>query len=401
MRQLLDMNSHKRSIDYFSNILFFILNILIYILMIFVFQVDEEISGKVKEMFIPNFVHHDFLYFLLIRIFSFGARNFDIYLWLGIVLLALSRTLKFMLTKHLLRKTLVVSVESSFNYLILGTSFLLMFCFPIAINIHRIYLGQISPNIWHNPTTEFVMPFALLLFWYSYKFLENKKKKYLYLSIIFLVLNIAIKPSFAFCFAIVYPLYIFAEFLKKKSVLNGVVPRIKSNIKLIKWLSPLFIAVVLIGIQWWLLHQDASLSHGQYIADIAIKPFYAISLLSNNIMLSMFLSILFPLSFLIFYRKEIKNDKLYGYGISYFIVGVAIATLLTEIGETAKFGRLAWQVMMCCYIWFFVTIRAFLKVIYERGYLIIQDKIIASMLFLHFFSGIIYIIKYLITGNYH
>ena len=51
------------------------------------------------------------------------------------------------------------------------------------------------------------MPFAIALFWYSYRFLKTGENKYFLLMILFTLFNVMIKPSFLFAFIIAFPLF--------------------------------------------------------------------------------------------------------------------------------------------------------------------------------------------------
>jgi len=51
-------------------------------------------------------------------------------------------------------------------------SFTLLFVFSLpSVQVFTnkfYYLGQFTPNVWHNSTTIFLMPFALLLFCFGF-----------------------------------------------------------------------------------------------------------------------------------------------------------------------------------------------------------------------------------------
>jgi len=68
----------------------------------------------------------------------------------------------------------------------------------------------ITSNIWHNPTTIFLMPFAVFLFLDSLFFIKKPNIKRLY-KVVFpvLIVSIFIKPSFFFCFGVVFPVLSF------------------------------------------------------------------------------------------------------------------------------------------------------------------------------------------------
>lgn len=83
-------------------------------------------------------------------------------------------------------------------------SFILLLVGPLYIPWYneKIYLGQGTPNIWHNPTSLVVKPFAICCFFMVLKLLasiqqkiEIKRKQYITLSIL-IFLSVLAKPSF-------------------------------------------------------------------------------------------------------------------------------------------------------------------------------------------------------------
>lgn len=81
----------------------------------------------------------------------------------------------------------------------------LAFCLPAT----NYYLGEVPPNVWHNPSTILLMPFAVGLFWASLLFLQRGASKYLWRSLLLGALCIAAKPSFILCFLPVFPVAAF------------------------------------------------------------------------------------------------------------------------------------------------------------------------------------------------
>jgi hypothetical protein len=72
----------------------------------------------------------------------------------------------------------------------------------------RIYLGQISPNCWHNPTLIFTLPFVLALYWLF--ILEMEKltpTSTIWIGVLMVVTTFA-KPNYILAFAPVYALHL-------------------------------------------------------------------------------------------------------------------------------------------------------------------------------------------------
>lgn len=72
----------------------------------------------------------------------------------------------------------------------------------------RIYLLQITPNCWHNPTTIFCMPFVLALYWLFIRELEQlTRTSTIWIGVMIAVTSFA-KPNFILAFAPVYALHL-------------------------------------------------------------------------------------------------------------------------------------------------------------------------------------------------
>ncbi|MEX0679210.1 MAG: hypothetical protein WD063_19195, partial [Pirellulales bacterium] len=61
---------------------------------------------------------------------------------------------------------------------------------------HRIYLGQISPNIWHNPTTIVCCPLVILLFFAAARFLRLGRLGDLVAVGLLAALSVLAKPNY-------------------------------------------------------------------------------------------------------------------------------------------------------------------------------------------------------------
>ena len=76
----------------------------------------------------------------------------------------------------------------------------------------NVYLGGIPANVWHDPSTILVMPFAIRLFRSSLLYLREGRVMWLSVSLALGALNIAAKPSFVLCFLPVFPCAAFLRY---------------------------------------------------------------------------------------------------------------------------------------------------------------------------------------------
>src|SRR5262249_45130307 len=81
---------------------------------------------------------------------------------------------------------------------------------PETVLSYFVYLGRTTCNIWHNSTTIFLMPFAVLLFYQTYLLLHRGSTSLPALAAL-IVLNVAAKPSFVMVMGVALPLIAFAR----------------------------------------------------------------------------------------------------------------------------------------------------------------------------------------------
>jgi hypothetical protein len=237
------------------------------------------------------------------------------------LLLSLAVTAKFALTRVIIfqNNNHYFQYKTHANLIIGLTSFLLLIVFSLPINSYSYYLGQIPPNVWHNSTIIFVMPFALALFWISYSQLNKPTRSRIVFILILCILNILIKPSFFFVFAVVCPLMLIKRFGFREDMWKNLFPVIFGTIVVVEYL----------------LIYKYSISYGNASvmeSGIALRPFSVWSHFSSNIILSLFVSLTFPITYLIFYWRDLKESLLLQYSIGLYLVAVSMSILLSETG---------------------------------------------------------------------
>ncbi len=104
------------------------------------------------------------------------------------------------LYKYQIVKKIIVSELNTSDYKIasiISAVLLFVFALPSVLIFNNLYyLGSFSPNIWHNSTTIFVIPFVILLYRESCQQLLPFNSKRLWIIVLLILINVCIKPSF-------------------------------------------------------------------------------------------------------------------------------------------------------------------------------------------------------------
>ena len=247
-------------------------------------------------------VNHDklfpnFLYYLLVAFLSGFSKNIYIYFIVAIILLAASLTAKLLITKLYLEKYIPTHNYNKPTRLLLAIMLLFVFALPgwNLVTSHQFYLGQLTPNVWHNSTIIFLMPFAIVLFFKSYDFLflpisPQSKKQRAEIAVL-IVINALIKPSFLFTLLpAVFFIFFYHRFFTKHTTRFA-------------QLLPYFLGIVFILGEYLLIYKLNYVSRVVQSADssgdVGFAPFEVWRHFSNNIPLSIITSLLFPIIYIV------------------------------------------------------------------------------------------------------
>lgn len=379
-------------------IVVFLASAAFYYELLFVFNVPTDIQKHIVfavEMLRGENIPATFLYFAAVCLFAFFQDNYNILLFSSLIVLALTIAYKFYLTAQIFRDELKNDFKLDENKILLisnlvGICLVLAFCIylPKELGLTQyFFLGQVPPNVWHNSTTIFLIPFALLLYWCSYRLLEKFEIKEFWWVMGMVFVNILAKPNFFLCFAVVFPVMALIRFrLKREFFLS---------------LIPVFFGGVLLILQYIAIYQLGSYGYGKpEESGVILAPFVWWELFSKNIPISILVSAAFPLIYLVFYFKRVQNQPFLYYAYLLFAVGVAILALLGETGPRATHGNFQWQAIVSNYILFFAVALDFVKNALQKNELNVKDKLIAAVFALHVVSGLLYLAKTLDRGNY-
>jgi hypothetical protein len=225
---------------------------------------------------------------------------------------------------------------------------LLPFAFSLPTN--HIFLGQEPPNVFHNSTTIFLMPFALLLFYFSAQYLRTSAPRWLYASAGLAALNVLAKPSFVFAVVVVLPIAALIRFRGSRELWRA-------------WGLTAFMALLLVC-QYLYIYKTGSEDQLREAAGLTstvpshvrIDPFHVWSFYSASIPLSFLASFAFPLVAVAVYGRRLWEYDLVRYAFALLGVSLVIFILFTETGSRELDGNFGWQVIISSYIAFLVTL---------------------------------------------
>lgn len=239
----------------------------------------------------------------------------------------------------------------------------------------NLYLGQIAPNLWHNPTTIVAMPFSILLFYVAIQSLETTRLLDYVVIAGLVVLNLLSKPNYLLAFLPVYYVVKLIHYVKKKD------RKILFGLGIIG-----LVAVTVLLYQFSLTYGHSETQSSQ----IGFSLMGVWRAYSRNIVASFVLSTAFPLTYVIAYAPELKADK--PLILAWAVFGVALAQycFLAEKGPRFLHGNFGWASIISVYILFLTTAISFFKQRSSKRYAMTLISFA-----LHLLTGAFYIAKIL------
>jgi len=272
-----------------------------------------------------------------------------------------------------------------------GFAVSLLFVFAIPIPSYSLdefmYIGNYVPNVWHNSTVLFVFPFALLLFEQSYRQLTQYDAQRNNWILLFIFLNVFIKPSYFFVFVSVYPLLLLLKYKFKKEFWQGILP--------------VMIGLVFLGLEFWSIYLTKDPFSNEK-SSVIFQPFYSSPLFPDlwPMPYAFIFSLLFPLLYAAFNFNTVRKSQLFWFSSLSFIVSVFIYLFIAETGPRATHGNFYWQIVICTWICFFVSLIALLRDFKQQGKTF-KNSLLLSVYGVQVVIGIIYFVRLCATGNYY
>jgi hypothetical protein len=206
--------------------------------------------------------------------------------------------------------------------------------------------GQVTPNVWHNPTAIFDMPFALLLFMLGLYALETPRLSTMAWVAVVTVLNLLAKPNYVLAFAPCFGVALLLVFYQKLKA--GQLRALDVVGQALVAFGP---ALLLLRYQFLTTFGEGNVEGGK----VVIAPLAAWSMLSANIPFSVLLGIAFPLSVAgFYYRQAFRDPKLV---LAWAVLAVAVAqfALLQELGDRTAHGNFGWGAILADQVLFVVS----------------------------------------------
>ncbi len=254
-------------------------------------------------------------------------------------------------------------------------------------------IGQPSPNYWMNGTLLTSWPFAIVLFWQSYRQLLQPTAiwwRWMLLWLVFLVIS---KPSYAFVFALVYPLFLIGRHGFSRAV---------------RWqLLPFGILGLLLALEFYLIFwQRESVYVKQFNngnqSGVQVCLFCVWRLFSSNMLVSVIAASLFPLGVALLYWQEIRRKLLFWYAWAGFLAALVISATFVQTGEEFSCWNFRWQTYIASYLLFMVSTMLFWEKIQQAQFeWSARSKSMAGLFLLHLLSGLLYLGKMLWTQSHY
>ena len=209
--------------------------------------------------------------------------------------------------------------------------------------LHRVYLGQISPNVWHNPTSLLCWPLVILLFFSAADFLQTARWRSLVAVAALAAVSVLAKPNYFLAFAPVFGLLGLRRF--------GI-----SRL----WLASQAAMLPTVGILCWQLL--ASFNGPDAMRPgltIALHPLAAWQMYTDSVLISLLVSLAFPLSYLVIFRRSLGNPRLLTFAwcvtASALLWTLCFAEVRTSDGLVDPDFNFSWGSHLSLFVLFLVT----------------------------------------------
>jgi hypothetical protein len=337
----------------------------------------------------------NFLVYLLVNVFSFFSARVAATEISLCFLLAFAGVCRFYLSQDRIediagKKSRSRNPLSYWSTVLFAFSMLFVFAIPVPSYFsddYFMYIGNFVPNVWHNSTILFLFPFAMLLFELSYKQLQDYEARRNGWISLLIILNLFIKPSYFFVFISVYPLMLLFKYKFKKEFWYSIIP--------------LVVGFVLLVLEYWIIYKTGKPSD-KGASSVVFLPFYRNPEFAEfNLMpVSMVFSILFPLLYCLLNIPKVIKSQVFWYTLLSFVVSVLIYLFVSESGPRASHGNFYWQIVICTWFCFFVSLLALLKDLKLEGKTA-KNRLLLATYSIHVVLGVIYFVRMLVTGYYY
>jgi hypothetical protein len=292
-------------------------------------------------------------YFLVYALSGF-SESFKVLAGVSIVLLSLLVSTKYTLTYQILSQSKSSSVLVALVSIGLIVVMPLMSYYScsglpegsVCVDSFHFYLGNVSPNQWHNSTLILAMPVNLFLFYFTVKNIHSQSGlMFLWMGLIGFLAALC-KPNYAFGFLPVICGTILWLSLKNKQFFAGIYRCVLVGLP----------TSLVLAYQWYSTFVSAG---GVFQGGTTIfAPFMVWGAYSPHIALSLLLSISFPLLVLLLFIKKVDLSLTLSWLV--FIVAAMVTSLFAE-APSWQSGNFFWGAIASNYILFVFSMLFLLK----------------------------------------
>lgn len=218
----------------------------------------------------------------------------------------------------------------------------------------RYYLGQGSPNPWHNPTSTAVRPFMIPItvltvgYWccgeeetvtVRGKTLKKTTAYQLVLGVLLLISTV-IKPSYLMVYLPVCGVRALACLFRSRG--RGFWKLVAQHLY--------FIPSLCVFLYQYLILYFLPAEAGAEEAGVVIAFFRAVRMHAPSVTVSLLLRMAFPFLVIFLWRKEIFKEWCFPLVFGQYIAGLLISWTFAETGRRASHGNFGWGNILACFL---------------------------------------------------
>jgi len=363
----------KRILSYDALIVFFVMAVFFYYIMNYVVS-DLPAHADIAIGMLNNHTlfTNNFLLYLLANLFSGFSGDITAVRLSLVLLISVAEAAKYLITKSVFQK--YTSINKS---VLCSICLLVVYIIPwLSFDINSLYLSYLVPNLWHNSTIIFSIPFAIGMYLFSVELFDSFQNSTIVKLSVCTILCVLVKPSFFLVWICVYPFFILYRYGWTKSLLICMTPAV--------------LGCVCLGYEYLSIFDNSSQDGVYFGLRIPIKlvPFS----------IKMITSLSFPVVFAFVYNKFILKDKEFWFNVCLLFAAVVIWLFLHESGPRASDGNFYWQIVPCMWLFFAYILKVFIN---KENYPNTSWKryTMLSLFGIHVVFGLIYIAKIIISQN--
>ncbi len=223
-------------------------------------------------------------------------------------------------------------------------------------------------NVYHNPTYIAMKPFAILSVYYFLTFIKTYHTKRISVKqwLIFtglMLLTTAFKPNFIVGFSLAVLCVLIIDFFrhKGKNILNYIIVG----------------TAVLPSIGLTLFQQSKVFDNSSHLR---IGFMTALNAMNQYSLITIFLSMVFPLAILAYCFRDVVKDKFYAFGVLQMVTNLAITFFVYEDGWRLNHGNFLWSSYFAVGIFCAVSMYKHNKLVEQnnKGAVIITSAILGA-----------------------